>query len=76
MLEFVHNPFIVKVLMGVAGGLVAAVAVDYHVFLGFKNDDDFVSYDWKTARFRWFQGLVAGFVSGCATAGIGRYLGF
>ncbi len=52
------------VFKGIVSGVLAAAVVDFHAFNGFKSFTDFTEYDWKIAAFRWFQGAVAGAVSG------------
>lgn len=56
MQNFLKHP----VVAGAVSGLVGAMLVDYSEFRKWKNLDDAVAYDWATASWRWFQGLVGG----------------
>lgn len=49
---------------GAVTGWLSAAAVDFHAFLAWKKLDDFITYDWSTALFRWGQGIVVGAVTG------------
>jgi hypothetical protein len=55
-----------KIATAAMGGLIAAVAVDYHAF---KQNPDF-KFDFTLAFKRWVMGAVAG-----AIAGVGSELG-
>lgn len=45
-------------------GLVTAAAIDFGAFRKWNSFDDALSYDWKIALWRWFQGAVIGAVGG------------
>lgn len=62
-----HSPIAHAAL---AGALTAA-AVDFQAFRTWHTFHDFVSYNWGTALFRWFQGAVIG---AATAAGVGQFL--
>jgi len=65
--DLLHNP----IARGALSGLMAAAAVDLHAFLAWKSVEEFTSYSWKTAAFRWVQGAVAGAIT---AAGFGALI--
>lgn len=67
MHAFFHSPIVHGALVGWA----TAAGVDYHAFLQFKKWGDLTVYDWGTATFRWFSGIVTGAAMG---AGFGAWL--
>jgi len=61
-----------QLIMAIVGGIVLATALDFQAFKSFKTYHEFIRYDWKTAAFRIFQGIVIGAASyfgGTALAG-------
>ena len=48
----------------------SAAKVDYEAFQGWKSQDDALAYDWKIARWRWFQAVMRGVVGYFTGAGI------
>lgn len=59
-MEFLQQPLVRAAITG----FVSAAAVDFAAFRSWKNFDEAVQYDWKTAAFRWFQGVVVGVLTG------------
>lgn len=59
MRSFLLNPYV----SGALTGLAAAALVDYRAFRAWKSWDDATHYDWRTASFRWAQGLAAGLLA-------------
>lgn len=57
--EWLNN----KIVVGALTGLGAAVLVDFVEFRKWKSFNEAVHYDWSTASWRWFQGVVAGAVA-------------
>lgn len=55
--------------IGAATGFVTAAAVDFAAFRSWKSWNEFVSFDWRIAMFRWLVGIVTGAVAG---AGLGQ----
>ena len=55
---------------GALSGVLTAAAVDYQAFRSWKSFQDFKSYSWGTAVFRWFQGALVGLVT---AAGLGAF---
>lgn len=60
MAEWLSYP----IVQGVINGFCGAVVIDFLVFKKFQKWGDFQSYDWSVASFRWFQGILAGAISG------------
>ena len=58
------SPFV----QGALAGLLAAALVDFGAFRTWKSLDDFRTYNWGLAAWRWFQGAVTGLIT---AAGIG-----
>lgn len=56
MHEILSNSIVAGALTGIA----AAAVVDVAAFRSWKNADEALRYDWKTAAWRWFQGAVSG----------------
>ena len=67
LLSIWHSP----IAHGALEGLVAAALVDFHAFLTWKNWADLKNYDWGTASFRWFVGLVSGAATAMGLSGMG-----
>lgn len=59
---FFANPLVRRALAGV----VVAAQIDYAAFRSWKNFDDALHYDWKTAAWRWTQGAIVGLIAGSA----------
>lgn len=51
-----HSP----VGLSALGGLLAAAKTDYAAFAQWKDWTDVATYNWRTATWRWFQGLGIG----------------
>ena len=66
--DILANPIARGALEGIGGALV----IDYVAFRSWKRLDDALSYDWRTAGWRWLQGAVGGAV---AAAGLGTVIG-
>ena len=62
--QYLHHPLVA----GALSGALAGAAVDISAFRSFKNFDEFASYAWGVAAFRWVQGAVFGAL---AAAGLG-----
>lgn len=62
-----HSP----IVHGAVIGWATAAQTDYHAFVQFKKWGDLRAYDWSTATFRWFGGMLTGAVMG---AGFGAWL--
>jgi len=72
MNEWIHAVLENNIFRGACAGLGAAALVDYAAFRGFKNLDEALRYDWKTACWRWGQGFVGGAIT---AAGYGSVIG-
>lgn len=57
---FVHLPAV----LGAITGLTVAAHIDIAAFLEWKDYQSFTTYDWRTAAFRWLQGIVHGALVG------------
>ena len=51
-------------------GLLAAATVDLAAFRRWKRWEDAARYSWKTASFRWVQGMVVGGLTALGIDGI------
>ena len=60
------------VTKGAITGFLTAAVVDYAAFRSWKSFNDFFTYDWKLAAFRWSQGTLSGAI---AAAGLDRFVG-
>lgn len=49
---------------GALVGVGTAAVVDYGAFRSWKSWDDAMTYEWRTAAWRWFQGSVIGALTG------------
>lgn len=67
-MEWLSNP----IVQGAIAGAIAAASVDLSAFRAWKRWHDILTYDWRVATFRWFQGAVLG---AFAAAGFGALLG-
>jgi uncharacterized membrane protein len=54
-----HNPYVAAAITGI----IAAAIVDVRAFQSWKSANEALSYDWKVAGWRWFQGAVMGMVT-------------
>lgn len=59
------------IAVAAGAGALAAASTDIASFRTWKNWDALLTYDWKLASFRWFQGAVLG---GLAAAGVATQL--
>lgn len=55
-MEWFQHP----IVQGALTGALTAASVDYAAFRAWKSFQDAVTYDWKTALFRWVQGAIVG----------------
>ena len=53
----------------------SAAKVDYEAFQGWQSQDDALAYDWRIARWRWFQAVMRGVVGYFTGAGLLATLG-
>jgi hypothetical protein len=60
----VTEQVIAEVVVGALTGFGAAVVVDFAAFKKFQTWDEFATYSWGVASFRWFQGIVVGALGG------------
>jgi len=67
-MDWLSNP----IVQGAIAGAIAAASVDLSAFRAWKRWNDILSYDWRVATFRWFQGAVLGALG---VAGVGAVLG-
>lgn len=51
------------ILAGALGGLLSAARADYEAFKSWKDFNDALGYNWRTALFRWVQGAIIGAVT-------------
>lgn len=58
------HPKVLAVLDGALKGWALAFAFDLGNFRGWQKWDDFATYDWKVASFRWAKGAVLGALAG------------
>lgn len=63
MIDVLHNPYVIAAAKGALSGFAAAALVDFSAFRSWKNFHDAYSYDWPTAAWRWFQGIVTGAIT-------------
>lgn len=56
------------VIRGALSGLLSAAAVDFAAFRKWQSFDELLTYNWKLAAWRWFQGVVVG---GLVALGLG-----
>lgn len=54
-----HN----NVVRGAVSGALAAALIDFNAFRSWKKWSDAMTYDWRTAAFRWAQGAAVGSVT-------------
>lgn len=54
--ELLHTP----AGIGAIGGVLSAARVDYAAFRSWDEWTDVVSYSWRLASWRWFQGALIG----------------
>lgn len=66
MNDLLQHPIVRGALAGAAG----AALGDYRNFRSWKSVDDAMTYEWKTAAWRWFQGAVGGAM---AAAGLSAF---
>lgn len=64
--SLLHSP----VGIGALAGLLAAMRIDYDAFRAWDEWQDFRSYRWGLATFRWAQGAVIGAVSALGFAAV------
>lgn len=64
MVSYLQHPLV----KGALSGFLSAAAIDFVAFRNFKTLDEFASYSWAVAGFRWIQGAVVGAVT---AAGLG-----
>ena len=69
--RLLQSPFVYAV--GVS--LWSAAKVDYEAFQGWQSQDDALAYDWRIARWRWFQAVMRGVVGYFTGAGLLATLG-
>lgn len=55
---------IAEIVVGALTGFGAAVVVDFAAFKKFQSWNEFATYSWGVASFRWFQGVVTGAFGG------------
>jgi hypothetical protein len=58
MREFLDN----KLVQGALSGLLAAIVVDIHAFIKWRDYDHFAEFNYKLMLVRWLQGIVSGAV--------------
>ena len=61
-LEALHQAMHTPAGRGALTGLLSAAAVDYAAFRSWDDWQDFTSYSWGLASWRWLQGAVVGAV--------------
>lgn len=66
MTAFLSSP----VGRGMLTGLLAAATVDLAAFRRWKRWEDAARYSWRTASFRWVQGMVVGGLTALGIDGI------
>lgn len=64
MTQYLDHPAV----KGALAGILAAAAVDLQAFRAWKSFDDVVTYQWKTAGWRWVQGAILGALAGIGLA--------
>jgi len=52
--------FLLAILKGAAGGALAAAWIDIAAFRKWQDWNEFMTYKWGLATWRWFQGFVIG----------------
>lgn len=55
---------------GMFTGILSAAAVDIAAFRSWKSHEEAMSYDWRVATWRWFQGAVVGVLSAAGMIGM------
>lgn len=61
-----HNP----IVRGAFIGALAAANIDFQAFRAWKSFDDWWTYSWSLAVFRWSQGAVLGALTAAGIAGL------
>lgn len=57
-------PAVKGAAIGALGGWGGALRVDVMAFRSWQGWDEFATYQWRVASFRWFQGAVIGALTG------------
>lgn len=57
---WLSTAFTSRIGAGALAGLLSAAAVDYAAFRSWDDWQDFTSYRWGLASFRWTQGAIIG----------------
>ena len=58
------------ILHGILAGFLSSIVIDLSAFRSWKTADEALSYDWRTAIWRWFQGSVTGALTGAGIGGL------
>lgn len=62
------NTLVNKLALGALSGFGGALLIDYAEFRKWKSVQEFISYNWGVAAFRWVQGAVGGVVAAAGLA--------
>ena len=65
-MEMFAHPLVAGALTGVF----SAAAVDIAAFRSWKSYEEAITYDWRIAAWRWFQGAVVGALAAAGIAGL------
>ena len=60
----IFQPAIAAGIIGAAGGLLAAMRIDWEAFKAWNDYNDALTYNWRTASFRWLKGVLLGLTPG------------
>lgn len=70
---FALHPHLFMALMGAGTGFASAAKTDFDAFKSFKSVEEFASYSWKLAAWRWLQGAFIGAVT---ASPFGKFVAF
>lgn len=59
-----------KFVQGAIAGFLSAAVVDFAAFRAWKSFREATTYDWRTAAWRWLQGIVVGVVTAAGLEGV------
>jgi hypothetical protein len=64
------HPKLCLIVTSALSGALAAARIDYVAFQKWQTPDEAWAYNWKIARWRWFQGAVTGAVPATGIASL------
>lgn len=70
---FAAHPGVFLALVGAGTGFASAAKTDFDAFRKFKSVDEFATYSWSVAAWRWVQGAFVGAVT---ASPFGKFVAF